>query len=800
MAEPIALKYRAFISYSHADTSSAKWLHRVLEGFRIDKDLVGRETATGTIPKALRPVFRDRDDFTAGHTLSDQTLAALDASAALIVICSPSAAKSQYVNEEIRLFKTRHPEQPVIPLIVRGKPGDHELECFPPALKFKIDGKGRITRKSVEVLAADAREEGDGKSLALAKVAAGLLGLSSDDIFRRGERERRRRQRNWIAGLSAVALVLAGLAVWAEINRREAVAQRAEAERNFEVAKQGANALVFDIAQALRNQEGMRTETVRKILGTAEQVIGKLVAKSEGNRELLRLQSSMLDEFAQTYAAQGDTAMASEAAQKEMAIAKRLAEAEPDRAERQRDLTVAYLRVGSLRDAQGDLTGALEAYRAGLAIVGDLANANPGNADWETDLLVIHNKIAGVLAQQSDLAAALKSYQAGLAIAERLAEANPDNPSRQSDLAISRERIGDLLMRQRRLAEALQSYRDSLAVRDRLAEADPSDAMQQLSLSVCHDRIGDVLAAQGASAQALQSYRESFAIIDRLAKSDPKNAEWQSDLSISYLKLGHALQAQDQLTVALQAYRDSLAIRSRLVQADPNNAKSQAALILSYDKIGGVLQKQGEVAQALGNFRAELNLAEQLVKADSSNADWQDLLVTADENVADMLKAQGDLAGAFAFYRRGLAIAERMAKADPGNPARQGTLQGFIAKIGALAYNFVLAHDFAKGLEAADTAIADAPDQLWLQLNRAHALMFLGQIDEARAIYLQHRAQNVQDQKSWEDVVLADFEELRKNALTHGLMNEIETLFKETKSAEPVATQRDQAAAPAVAQ
>ena len=120
MAEPIALKYRAFISYSHADTNWAKWLHRSLEGFTIDKDLVGRETSTGPVPKALRPIFRDRDDFTAGHTLSEQTLAALDASNALVVICSPASAKSHYVQEEIRLFKSRHPEREVIPLIVGG--------------------------------------------------------------------------------------------------------------------------------------------------------------------------------------------------------------------------------------------------------------------------------------------------------------------------------------------------------------------------------------------------------------------------------------------------------------------------------------------------------------------------------------------------------------------------------------------------------------------------------------------------------------------------------------------------------
>ena len=105
MAEPVAFKYRAFISYSHADTAWAKWLHRALEGFRIDKDLAGRETATGIVPKSLRPIFRDRDEFTAGHALTDQTQAALHASHALIAICSPSAAKSAYVNEKIRLSR-----------------------------------------------------------------------------------------------------------------------------------------------------------------------------------------------------------------------------------------------------------------------------------------------------------------------------------------------------------------------------------------------------------------------------------------------------------------------------------------------------------------------------------------------------------------------------------------------------------------------------------------------------------------------------------------------------------------------
>ena len=52
MAKPVALKYRAFIT-SHVDASWAKWLQAKLEGFHVDKDLVGRDTALGIIPKTL---------------------------------------------------------------------------------------------------------------------------------------------------------------------------------------------------------------------------------------------------------------------------------------------------------------------------------------------------------------------------------------------------------------------------------------------------------------------------------------------------------------------------------------------------------------------------------------------------------------------------------------------------------------------------------------------------------------------------------------------------------------------------
>src|SRR5262249_25453968 len=101
-----------------------------------------------------------------------------------------------------------------------------------------------------------------------------------------------------------------------------------------------------------------------------------------------------------------------------------------------------------------------------------------------------------------------------------------------------------------------------------------------------------------------------------------------------------------------------------------------------------------------------------------------------------------------------------------------------IGRIGALAYSFVLAGDFTNALDAVDQVFPLASDQLWLHGNRAHALMLLGRVEEARAIYLSHRgAKNVQGEKSWETVVIEAFAKLRAAKLTNPLMEEIEKRF-----------------------
>jgi hypothetical protein len=68
-----------------------------------------------------------------------------------------------------------------------------------------------------------------------------------------------------------------------------------------------------------------------------------------------------------------------------------------------------------------------------------------------------------------------------------------------------------------------------------------------------------------------------------------------------------------------------------------------------------------------------------------------------------------------------------------------------------------------------DRALRLEPQAVWITTNRAHALLFLGRIDEAKMLYLTHKGQAIpeQDNKLWEVVIGEDFAQFRKAGLSH---------------------------------
>lgn len=150
------MKFWAFISYSHRDAKAAAALQRAIETYRVPSRLVGTRTAMGEVPAFVKPVFRDRDEMQAGADLKATVREALAQSRWLIVVCSPAAARSAWVNQEIIEYKKLHGETRVLAVIVAGEPfasrvpGHETEECFPEALRFALTPDGLAQGEALE--------------------------------------------------------------------------------------------------------------------------------------------------------------------------------------------------------------------------------------------------------------------------------------------------------------------------------------------------------------------------------------------------------------------------------------------------------------------------------------------------------------------------------------------------------------------------------------------------------------------------------------------------------------------------
>lgn len=252
--ESDGFRYWAFISYSHSDEQlrfpfslpglrwllkgfswssqlTGAWLHAKLETFVIPSKFVGYDEQIGRVPKRLSPIFLDQEELPTSSDLGANIRNALAESRFLIVVASPNAAQSRWVDEEIRAFKRLGREDAILPFIIAGepnasdKPGMEHQECFPPSLRFRVGGDGQLTDERVEPIGADNRPEFKGKTNPLLKLIAGMANIPYAELYDR--EEKRRRRRLLVRSLLVLLVFAGGLAVWATQEYRNYLSQEA---------------------------------------------------------------------------------------------------------------------------------------------------------------------------------------------------------------------------------------------------------------------------------------------------------------------------------------------------------------------------------------------------------------------------------------------------------------------------------------------------------------------------------------------------------------------------------------------
>jgi tetratricopeptide (TPR) repeat protein len=562
-------RYYAFLSYSHRDKELADWLHRELERFRVPSSIAGKLTANGVVPRRLTPIFRDEQDLSAGGDLAEEIKAALAGSQFLVVLCSPTAAKSRWTNAEIESFKRTRPEGCVLAAVAAGEPfasdaGREEEECFPPALRFKYDRRGHQTTKRAEPLAADFRAGGEGQRLAFLKLVAGMLGVGLDELVQRDQTRRHRRMAWLAAGSLAGMAVTSTLAVTAFRARNEAREQRREAE-----------GLVAYMLGDLKDKL---------------EPIGRLDAlDGVGSRVL-------------AYYSKQDASELTDAALTQRSQALSL--------------------MAQVANARGDSQTAVKLYRQAMAGTAEAMRRDPSNAQAIFDHAQNVFYVGEIAEGAEDFRTAEESMRDYQRLARQMVTLQPDSLKYRMEEQYADADLGILLFDQRRFPEAVAQFKDALSTMDAIATADPKNKTYRQGVAEALTWLGDAQRSTGNYDQAIATRQRTVATYDALY-TKWHDVKFRERLSSAQRYLGYFYAERGQVELAKQQFQAAIASADALTVVEPNNA-----LWLSYGATARIafaklLLVTGDFRDAAAQSTAGCRTLEGLLNRPSPRPEWR---------------------------------------------------------------------------------------------------------------------------------------------------------------------------------
>lgn len=631
-------RYRAFISYSHSDDAWAAWLHKALETYSVPSRLVGTITAHGAIPRRLHPVFRDREELASADSLSSKVNQALGQSENLIVMCSPAAAASRWVNEEVLAYKRLGRGNRILCLIVDGEPNATDLpgreaeECFCPALRFALDENGQLSTQRTEPVAADARPGKDGKANAKLKLIAGLLDVGFDALKQREQRRQVQRM-TAIAGIALVVMaVTIVLAIFALVSRHHAVIAQHEAV----VAEQA--------AVVARDDAKRRQAQAEDILGFMLGDLRKKLA-TVGRLDLMR----SVDDKATSY----------------------FATLKP------RDLTNTALEqqarllmdIGQVRLAKGEFVEAMAGFREALKRTSALYNRATGDGSRLFDKAQAEYWVGYAAMQQGDNATAQAMFQSYYDSAVKLAAMDRHDFAWQKEVAYGLQAISVMDKTMGRTAEAERGMQKQLAMYRVWLKQRPADTELRFEAGNVVSWLGSLALEQGRLEAAENYFAENVQDLQQNMAAEPASAVWKEKSVYALGWLAEAQRQRGQLASARASVASAIALATALYAHDPENNDWRVALAqrrLSQSELDAL----NEPRKAAQEATAAASLLAAARAKDSKSQSVLTYLAHAHNQLARLALSRDDPDSAAKDIASSLALLEPTWENEQGNTLR----------------------------------------------------------------------------------------------------------------------------------
>lgn len=640
-------RYWAFLSYAHEDSAAADRLHKALEKFRTPAALVGRPHPLGSIPQRLAPIFRDRQELAASSDLSRTIREALSQSRYFLVLCSPAAAASPWVDQEIRDFKKIHGEERVLAAIVDGEPfaaerGEEAAECFPPSLRQRVDSRGRLTSRRAEPIAADLRDNADGWRIGQLKLVAGMLGVGLDDLVQR-DQARRQRRMTWIAAASLSGMALtSGLAAVAIDARDAARDERREAE----------GLVAFMLGDLREELEPIGELDSLDKVGARALAYYERQDKDSLSDDQLAQRSKALTLLGEIASSRNDLPGALARYREAMRGTEELLERSPDDPERLFDHAQNVFYVGDIRRKQGDLAAAEQAFQHYLSLAARMIAADPGNPTYKLEQKYAQTNLGVVQYERGRYPQATRTFEASLPLLARLIAREPGNADYWKSRIETHAWLADSKLGEWRMAEALAERQRGLAFLEQARTRFPRDVTIVEKAIPFWRSIARLQASNGDVATGIRSAQTGLAISNRLLAIEPGNMNWRQKQAEIRLELATMLLDRGLVRDAAGEVDKACATRSA--------ARDDAAAV-DWRRIAiHCLRMGARVALATGNAGQALVLAGESLAAARryrSGIDANDRLevALAHKLVGDILLGMGDRQASRQSYAAGLA-------------------------------------------------------------------------------------------------------------------------------------------------
>lgn len=590
------LRYRAYISYSHRDEVWAKWLHRALESYRVPRNLVGKTTSVGEVPARIRPIFRDRDDLSSATDLEGTVKQALADSENLIVVCSPEAATSHWVKEEICHFARLGRTDRIFCIIVGGEPAaDGSVSsCFSSAL----------TEIGLhEPLAADVRKWADGKHVAKLKLIAGILGLRLDELRQRDSQRRHKRQ--VLVGLGVVAtFTLAVMTVFSQISERH------EREKNEQLAT-----FVVDLGERLKSDADL--ETLALISAEASRHLQSLdpdkLSPETGKKVALAIrQMGWVSQH------QGRSGEALDAFQRSRDLLSRLHNKYPEIPELLFELGNAEYYIGNLHNDLGRYEIALELMQSYHRLSRTLLETDPDNPDWILEVSYSHNNLAAVRLDSGKGIdeATLAHLAEAIRLIEMVMALKPDDQAVAGFYATTLAWAADAQYQACNLTDAMTLRGRTKALAESSTRADPGNNYLKQTYAFALTGVARLQIVTGQTNLAEQNLGLAISILQQLLAVDPSNIHYREEVLYRQIMFASLLGDTDQLEPARSLMKE-LETEFKVV-----GELTEQAEVFRNEYIGFLLAF-ADVESQLGNLESANNHLQAVIQLQLSSSDSQ---------------------------------------------------------------------------------------------------------------------------------------------------------------------------------